>query len=272
MSHLLTKMFLRLSISVCQPSINHNGVPLAVQPLNPTAITMGACQSNHSTTPAKDKKLPPARENGSFVYQRGTCALEYWEPVQEIGEGSISSIHLVRRRPHRIDVPYEERVDIMSLARNNRNTPNNTEKELFALKSILKTCVRNEQYLQEMRNEIYTMSHLRHPHVVRVYEAYERKRHIYLIMEYCSGGDLLGREPNEAEAACIVRKILQAVEYLHAHKVVHRDLKLENIMFDRPTSGGGWIGFHCCVVYLDGFAFWFGMLWLECGAPVSRRL
>ena len=154
-------------------------------------------------------------------------------------QGSISSIHLVKRRPHRVNVPYQERLEIMSLARKNTKTaPNNTttpkvDKNVYALKSILKNHVGNDHHLEEMRNEIYTMSHLNHKNVARVYEAYERKRHIYLIMEYCSGGDLLGREPNEAEAACIVRRILQAVEYLHAHNVVHRDLKLENIMVSK---------------------------------------
>ena len=41
-----------------------------------------------------------------------------------------------------------------------------------------------------MRDEIYTLSNLKHPNIVRVVEAYERKRHIYLILEYCRGGDL----------------------------------------------------------------------------------
>jgi calcium-dependent protein kinase len=193
-----------------------------------------------------EKEAAPEVES-SFTYQAGTCALEYWEPVKELGEGSISSIHLVKRRKHRIDVPYKEQVDIMSLAATGDGGTNETAdkeqrsdevEEFFALKSIIKDNVRNERFLEEMRNEIHNMSQLNHPNIAKVYEAYERHRHIYLIMEYCRGGDLSGeREFTEEQAAAIIYKILSAVAYLHAHNVVHRDLKLENIMFDKnPTN------------------------------------
>jgi serine/threonine protein kinase len=148
--------------------------------------------------------------------------LEYWEPIRLLGEGSISNIHLVRRRPHRVDVPYKERADIMRLADSNLSEDDLEGQELYALKSIMKDHVRNDQYLEEMRSEIYTMSRLCHPNIINVYEAFERKRHIYLIMEWCQGGDLCERHPSEAEAAVIIRKVLLAVDYMHKHKVVHR--------------------------------------------------
>lgn len=44
-----------------------------------------------------------------------------------------------------------------------------------------------------------------------MYEAYERKRHIYLIMEYCAGNNFCDREVTEAQAAVIVREMLSAV-------------------------------------------------------------
>ena len=170
-----------------------------------------------------------------FTYRKGTCALEYWEPIRLLGEGSISSIHLVRRRPERIDVPYKERADVMRVAEAASEDVSSDE-EVFALKSIMKDHVRNDRFLEEMRSEIYTMSRLCHNNIVNVYEAFERKRHIYLIMEYCKGGDLCERHTSEPEAAVIVRKILMAVAYMHQHNVVHRDLKLENIVFDKDPK------------------------------------
>lgn len=184
----------------------------------------------------------PKRE---FTYTKNTCALEYWEPLRLLGEGSISSIHLVRRRPERVDIPYKEKADIMRLAAeaaaSNDDDATTTaiegaDQDVYALKSIMKDHVRNDQYLKEMRSEIYTMSRLCHDNIVNVYEAFERKRHIYLILEYCRGGDLCERNPTEAEAATIVRKILSAVAYMHQHNVVHRDLKLENIMFSKDPK------------------------------------
>jgi serine/threonine protein kinase len=179
----------------------------------------------------------------SFRYQTGTCALEFWEPLKLLGEGSISDIHLVRRRPVRVKIPYKEEGNIMSTAAAGKSKAqkttitakvsesdgdSGTDKELYALKSIMKDHVRNDAFLEEIRNEIYTMSHLSHPNVVRVVEAYERKRHIYLIMEYCSGGDLCqveGTGISEAKAAVIIKHILSAVGYLHENRVIHRDRK-----------------------------------------------
>jgi serine/threonine protein kinase len=178
----------------------------------------------------------------SFRFQTGTCALEYWEPLKLLGEGSISDIHLVRRRPARVKIPYKEECDIMTTAAGkitsqktttakvseSKSDSGDTEQETYALKSIIKDHVRNDAFLEEIRNEIYTMSHLSHPNVVRVVEAYERKRHIYLIMEYCSGGDLCqveGTGISEAKAAVIIKHILSAVGYLHENRVIHRDRK-----------------------------------------------
>lgn len=151
-----------------------------------------------------------------FKYQKDTSALEYWEPMKEIGEGSISSIYLVKRRPHRIDVPYQERMDIMSMSDCERqlNTITDTD-EICALKSIIKGSVADRDMLDEMRNEIYTMSHLSHPNIAHIVEAFEKKRHIFLVMEYCRGGNLSRRKFNEAQTATVIRKVLSGLAYLH---------------------------------------------------------
>ncbi|CAB9499760.1 Calcium-dependent protein kinase 2 [Seminavis robusta] len=76
----------------------------------------------------------------------------------------------------------------------------------------MKNHVRNDKYL---RAEIFTMSRLCHPNTVNTVEAFERKRHIYLFLEFCWGGNLCERNPTEPEAAAIVRKSLSAVAYMH---------------------------------------------------------
>ena len=57
------------------------------------------------------------------------------------------------------------------------------------------------------------------------------KRKIYLMMEYCRGGELFerlakGEKCNEKRAAKLLEQMLSAVNYMHAHGVVHRDLKV----------------------------------------------
>jgi len=75
-----------------------------------------------------------------------------------------------------------------------------------------------------------------------------------MVMEYCSGGDLSARFPYpEHQAAIIVRQILSAVAYLHSKNVVHRDLKLENVVFvdESPSAPVKLIDFGLATKYLS---------------------
>ena len=70
-----------------------------------------------------------------------------------------------------------------------------------------------------------------------MFYAFQDREHLYLIMDYLSGGDLryhLGNHQffNEKETKFFVVNILLSLEYLHRHKIIHRDLKPENLVFD----------------------------------------
>lgn len=174
-----------------------------------------------------------------FKYTKDVCALSWWEPIKLLEEGSISDIHLVRRRKEFVKVRYKEKRDVMSLAKRYHRLPwgsksHKDDQDVYVLKSIMKDHIDNDDVLDEMRQEIYTMSKLDHPNICHLVEAYERRRHVYLVMEYCSGGNLASRAPmEEKQAAIVCRKILSALEYMHAKGVAHRDIKLENIMIDK---------------------------------------
>ena len=74
---------------------------------------------------------------------------------------------------------------------------------------------------------------LDHPNIVRCLETYSYKLRWYILLELCSGGDLYTRDPyTEAEAQAMVRSLLEALAYLHARQIVHRDLKFENVYVD----------------------------------------
>uniref|UniRef100_A0A671NRB3 non-specific serine/threonine protein kinase n=1 Tax=Sinocyclocheilus anshuiensis TaxID=1608454 RepID=A0A671NRB3_9TELE len=81
------------------------------------------------------------------------------------------------------------------------------------------------------------MSSLRHPHIISIYEVFENKDKIVIVMEYASKGELYDymserRRLSERETRHFFRQIVSAVHYCHKNRVVHRDLKLENILLD----------------------------------------
>lgn len=104
--------------------------------------------------------------------------------------------------------------------------------EKFALKSIQLRLV-EKKYLEELRNEIDVLRDLDHPNVVKAYEVYETKTNIFVVMEYLSGGDLYARAPyTESQCAPVISQICSAIFFMHKHGVVHRDLKVENVMYE----------------------------------------
>lgn len=85
--------------------------------------------------------------------------------------------------------------------------------------------------------EIELMWRLKHPHIVHLYDILYAKDAVYLIMEIVGGGELfdfvLQKERlSEHEARKLFREIVSAVDYMHRSGVVHRDIKLENILLD----------------------------------------
>ncbi|XP_020659303.2 NUAK family SNF1-like kinase 1 [Pogona vitticeps] len=108
---------------------------------------------------------------------------------------------------------------------------------VVAIKSIRKDKIKDEQDMVHIRREIEIMSSLNHPHIITIYEVFENKDKIVIIMEYASKGELYDyiserRRLNERETRHFFRQIVSAVHYCHKNGVVHRDLKLENILLD----------------------------------------
>ncbi len=88
-----------------------------------------------------------------------------------------------------------------------------------------------------LTREIHHHRQLHHPHVTQLYEVIATENSIWLVTELCSGGELFdyltekGRI-SEEESRHIFGQICLAVNYLHEKGIVHRDLKLENVLLD----------------------------------------
>jgi 5'-AMP-activated protein kinase catalytic alpha subunit len=109
-----------------------------------------------------------------------------------------------------------------------------------ALKSIRKKMMTNEQQFKKVLQEQKILIKARHHSIVRLYESFETDSHIVFVMEVCGGGDLLSyvrrrRKLKEDLAKFLFAQIVQGLQYIHNMGVLHRDIKLDNILL---TSEG----------------------------------
>ncbi|XP_037827999.1 STE20-like serine/threonine-protein kinase isoform X8 [Lucilia sericata] len=106
-----------------------------------------------------------------------------------------------------------------------------------AIKTIKKCKIEAESDLVRIRREVQIMSSVQHPNIIHIYEVFENREKMVLVMEFAAGGELYDylserKVLSEEEARRIFRQVATAVYYCHKHKICHRDLKLENILLD----------------------------------------
>ena len=129
--------------------------------------------------------------------------------LKEIGNGGTSTVHLARS------------------LENGQN---------YAIKTIQKERIFNHNSgLDNLLVEISIMRDLDHSHIAKLHYVYESSDTVDLVIEYLPGGslnDMINKQKRLSEDKCkkIARELLETLEYLHNRSIVHRDLKLENII------------------------------------------
>lgn len=112
-----------------------------------------------------------------------------------------------------------------------------------AVKRLDLTLVLTDEDMDRLLDEIKIMCCLDHPNVVCLEEVFEGENELFLTQELCVGGDLfdrLDKQPDfhytEAGCARLIKQIISSVSYLHSKDIVHRDLKLENFLFQDDSN------------------------------------
>jgi len=137
--------------------------------------------------------------------------LECYAVIRLLGKGSFGEVYLVVEK------------------RSNK---------LYAMKVFKKEKYLSQNILRYALAEKNIMAYMRHPFIVGLHSAFQTKRQLYLIMEYCPGGDLafiLKKEGrfHENKARIYIAEVILAIEYLHKKNVIFRDLKPENVVLDK---------------------------------------
>ena len=121
-------------------------------------------------------------------------------------------------------------------------TKKGIENKKFATKKIDREVIEQGEAMKYLKNEIIILQYLNHPNIVKFEEVKKTKKHFYIVMEFCNGGELskalekykekYGKPFSEEIVQHFMRQIISAFKYMHERKIIHRDVKLENILLD----------------------------------------
>uniref|UniRef100_A0A672MRE4 non-specific serine/threonine protein kinase n=1 Tax=Sinocyclocheilus grahami TaxID=75366 RepID=A0A672MRE4_SINGR len=122
--------------------------------------------------------------------------------------------------------------------------------------------------LPRVKIEIEAMKNLSHQHVCRLYHVIETSSKIYMVLEYCPGGELFDYiiakdRLSEEETRVFFHQIISAMAYVHSQGYAHRDLKPENLLIDEDHNLK-LIDFGLCAKPKGGLGF---ELLTCCGSP-----
>jgi len=114
-----------------------------------------------------------------------------------------------------------------------------TERKTHVVRAIKRVSKRDAAEYSRVANEVEILKVLDHPHICKLFEVFGSKdedKHLYLVLEFCEGGDLMdnvienGPLP-EFQTAIVAKNIMMTLNYIHSNSIVHRDIKPENILF-----------------------------------------
>jgi len=108
---------------------------------------------------------------------------------------------------------------------------------LYAMKCLKKSQIKRENKVRHIMNERQILTQVQHPFIVKMHWAFQTEHYLFMVMEFCAGGEIFYhmnkvQRFSEKVAKFYFSEIVLALEYLHANNIFYRDLKPENILLD----------------------------------------
>jgi len=136
--------------------------------------------------------------------------LDFYKITKQIGKGAFGKVYLGIHKLSGIEV---------------------------AIKTIDKSSICDERTRRKVFQEVFVMKRINHKNVIKLLEVFESPQHLMIVLEYAGGGDLLQHvrsriKLSEAEAKLIFHQVVLGVKACHDKLVIHRDLKLDNVLIN----------------------------------------
>jgi serine/threonine protein kinase len=116
----------------------------------------------------------------------------------------------------------------------------------YATKKLDREQIENTEAIKYLKNEITILHNLQHPNIVKFVDIKKTKKHYYIVMEYCNGGELskaleeyqekFGKPFSQEIVQHFMRQIISAFKYIHGLKIIHRDVKLDNVLLNYESE------------------------------------
>lgn len=150
------------------------------------------------------KKATVRFDKSNFINMRTKSIFTDYDIIEKLGGGSFGSVYKAQHR----------KADVTR-----------------AIKAIKRKNIDSVSF----NNEITILKSVDHPNIIKLFECYYDTHHYYMVEEFIPNGDLYDyikkqKYFSEKKAAFIINQVLSALNHLHAKKIVHRDMKPENIV------------------------------------------
>ncbi|KAH6625826.1 kinase-like domain-containing protein [Boeremia exigua] len=176
----------------------------------------------HPTNTNASSAAPPAARNGAVQFHaaaplnlarvtKGKYSLTDFAIQRTLGTGSFGRVHLVQSKHNQ---------------------------RFYAVKVLKKAQVVKMKQVEHTNDERRMLQQVKHPFLITLWGTFQDSKNLYMVMDFVEGGELFSllrksqRFPNPV-AKFYAAEVTLALDYLHSHNIIYRDLKPENLLLDR---------------------------------------